>query len=61
MSGPREIKTFAVDKTTVCHPGKAKFVINGRSSGHCGVEAYVSKAVFLQYYRLKSLAGLLLR
>ena len=39
--GPREIKKFEVDKTTVCHSGKAQFVINGRSCGHCGVEAYL--------------------
>ena len=29
--------------------------------GLCGVEAYFSKAVFLQYYHLRSLEGLLLR
>ena len=61
MSGTKGIKKFAVDKTTVCHPGKAQFVINGRSRGHFGVEAYVYKAVFLQYYRLRSLTGLMLR
>ena len=61
MSGPWGIKKFAVDKTTICHPGEAQFVLNGRSRGHSDVEAYLSKAVFLQYYRLRSLAGLLLR
>ena len=37
MSGPRGIKKFAVDKTTVCHSGKAQFVINGRIRGLFGV------------------------
>ena len=53
-SGPRRIKTFAVDKTTFSHPGKAQFVNNGRSRGQFGVAAYFSKAVFLQYYGLRS-------
>ena len=30
-----------IDKTTVCHLGKAQFVINGLSRGHFGVEAYL--------------------
>ena len=46
---PKVIKKFVVDKTKVCHPVKAQFVINNRSRGHCGVQAYLSKAVFLQY------------
>ena len=58
---PRGIKKFAVDKTTVCHPCKAQFVINIRSRGHFDMEACLWKAVFLQYYPLRSLAGLLLR
>ena len=60
MSGPWGIKKFAVDKTTICHPGETQFVLYGRSRGHCGVQEYLSKAFFLQYYRLRSLAGLLL-
>ena len=39
MSRPRGIKKFAVDKSTVCHPDKAQFVINGRGRGHCCVES----------------------
>ena len=39
----------------------AQFVINGRSRGHFGDKANLSKAVSLQYYRLRSLAGLQLR
>ena len=34
MPGPRVIKKFVVDKTTVCHPGKTQFVINGRGRDH---------------------------
>ena len=43
MSGPMEIKKFTVEKTTVCHPGKAQLVINGRGRGHCVVERTFGK------------------
>ena len=35
--------------TTVCHPGKGQFVINGRSRGHFGDKALPTHAVLLQY------------
>ena len=41
--------------------GKAQFVINSGSRGHFGDKVGLSKAVSLQYYHLRSLAGLLLR
>ena len=46
MSGPRGIKKFPAYKTTVCHPSKAQFAINGQSGGHPCDKAHLSKAVF---------------
>ena len=36
-------------QTTVCHPGKGQFVINGRSGGHSCDKAPPLKAVLLRH------------